>query len=535
MRTFLLVTMLSVAFAASGCYNAGGTHACVCGGTKDACTGTWTSGCDCDGEDPPSPPQAACSEETHHKENGGYYIEGIAGVDNADRRESDGLRADKIEWVAGKYYPHAEMKLCTGPYCTEASRTVGEAQYVYAHTCAKLRFSYAADSGSTVYLMKNKTTFDMCDFDDGATLVGAADKGMPHYDYKIESDHEKTEYYFASKTNCSDGHKVAVTVSDDYTANYEQCEGMGGGSSRIQHCDCDHHLRGTTLINPCHAGFVAGCTADMPADLSCCPGSDASYDSVSRAYVNGGQCIPKSKLSVFQDRAKAVYKLMTCNKTEFDEMVAMDECPKTKQGYYMLPDPECAMVKEVARCDVVSPAAGCAKDMEYKVYVETIANLGKPVCPAGSVVAEMVTVTTSFTLSGTISELDAVRNDIKKVVATGAGVKPSTVSIRLAAGSVIVTATISVTDADAAAAVTTALTEGVMKDAMSLETALKAGGVSVTVESAPIMGAPGGGSGTIIIIIIVAALAAVIVVALVVMKMKKGGGGSSTPAKADQV
>ena len=68
---------------------------------------------------------------------------------------------------------------------------------------------------------------------------------------------------------------------------------MGAGSSRIQHCDCDHHLKGTTLINPCHAGFVAGCTADMPADLSCCPGSDASYDSVSRAYVNGGQCIPK--------------------------------------------------------------------------------------------------------------------------------------------------------------------------------------------------------------------------------------------------
>ena len=68
----------------------------------------------------------------------------------------------------------------------------------------------------------------------------------------------------------------------------------GAGSSRIQHCDCDFHLRPSTLIDPCHQGFHDGCMADMPDDTSCCPGDDASYDSATRSYINGGTCLAKS-------------------------------------------------------------------------------------------------------------------------------------------------------------------------------------------------------------------------------------------------
>ena len=84
----------------------------------------------------------------HHPENGGYYIEGIAGVNNSDRSGPNGRRADVSIWAPGRYYPHGEMRLCTGMFCTPDSRINGSPQYVYAHTCARLRFSYSASSSS---------------------------------------------------------------------------------------------------------------------------------------------------------------------------------------------------------------------------------------------------------------------------------------------------------------------------------------------------------------------------------------------------
>ena len=224
---------------------------------------------------------------------------------------------------------------------------------------------------------------------------------------------------------------------------------MGAGSSRIQHCDCDHHLKGTTLINPCHAGFVAGCTADMPADLSCCPGSDASYDSVSRAYVNGGQCIPKSKLEGFKDVAEQVYNMTHCNQTQVDEHAAMEVCPKVSM-FGSAREPVCTMVKKVLECDVPSPAADCAKERNYKLFVEHTNTLETPVCPAGSPAPPKTTTLTSIlTLAGTLASLTNTHKlNIKKTIAKGAGVKHSAVSVAYAAGSVVVTPTIAVADAE---------------------------------------------------------------------------------------
>ena len=80
-----------------------------------------------------------------------------------------------------------------------------------------------------------------CDFSN-AVLRGASDAGSPHFDYMIEADHTHQVYYFASMDGCSSGQKVAVTVTGHYTSNSAQCSNMGIGSSRIRHCDCDHHL-----------------------------------------------------------------------------------------------------------------------------------------------------------------------------------------------------------------------------------------------------------------------------------------------------
>ena len=43
------------------------------------------------------------------------------------------------------------MMLCEGIYCSSYASTVGSPQYIYAHTCARLRFAFTASSGTTVY------------------------------------------------------------------------------------------------------------------------------------------------------------------------------------------------------------------------------------------------------------------------------------------------------------------------------------------------------------------------------------------------
>ena len=473
---FIIGALLGSASAQSGCYSMG-THSCDCTTEESACTGTWTTTCACDRVDPPSAPKPECSTDTTYHKHGGYYIEGVNGVDN-DNRGVDGKRADKTEWLNGTYYPHGEMKLCTGMFCSEADRTVGSAQHLYAHTCAKLRFAYAADSGSTVYEMPTKAAFDACDFTT-ATLKCDTNEGSP-CDVHYEANDEHKVYYYASKHACATGQKIAVELSGHFSDFYDQC--WGTGSSKIQHCDCDHHIRGTTLVEPCFSGFVAGCKADMPDDLSCCPGDDAYAEG--STYINGGQCIAKSELEGFQDVAELVHDMMHCNQTQFDEHAAKEECPKVSM-WGSAREPVCVMVKKVLECDVPSPAADCAKERNYKLFIEHTNTRDTPVCPAGSPAkAKPTTLTSTLTLAGTLASLtNTDKLNIKKTIAKGAGVKHSAVSVAYAAGSVVVTATISVVDAAAATAAAKKLNEGIMASDSALAAALQAEGVTAAVEA----------------------------------------------------
>ena len=306
---------------------------------------------------------AACSVDTHHPENGGYYVEGINGVDNSADRSETGRRADDYTWAKDIYYKHGEMKACEGIFCPTPNPPVP--QHVFAHTCGHLRFEYAADSGSTVWEMPDQKALDECDFTQ-AELKGAADVGVPYYEYKIEHNHEIGDVlYFASMDGCADGQKVAVEVGEDYTDNYAQCFDMGSGSSRIQHCDCDFHLRPSTLIDPCHTAFHNGCMADMPDDTSCCPGADAAYDSSSRSYVNGGTCLAKSTKVKHEMNAEKLKRMHTCGPTATAKLDAMT-CPSRFSMSY--DGGLCAMHKKVRECEVASPPESCATDHQWRIY-----------------------------------------------------------------------------------------------------------------------------------------------------------------------
>ena len=121
------------------------------------------------------------------------------------------------------------MKLCEGVFCSEESRTVGSPQYVIAHTCARLRFTYDTDSGSTVYELPSQEALDACDFTH-ALLRGDEAAGDPELDILYDYDHAKKIYYYASKEGCASGQKVAVQIYEDYEGNFAQCEGAAACS-----------------------------------------------------------------------------------------------------------------------------------------------------------------------------------------------------------------------------------------------------------------------------------------------------------------
>ena len=133
---------------------------------------------------------------------GGFYVEGVNGVINSERDLTSGKRADDGTWEIGRYYPHGEMKVCTGTFCSEASRVTPKPQYVTAHTCAAIRFEYAPDSRSTVYELPNQEALDACDFSN-AILRGDERAGSPHFDVLIDYDHAKKVYFFASWVGCA--------------------------------------------------------------------------------------------------------------------------------------------------------------------------------------------------------------------------------------------------------------------------------------------------------------------------------------------
>lgn len=46
--------------------------------------------------------RAACNEDSHHPENGGYFVEGIAGISaEIDPNSSNNRRYDNATWARG--------------------------------------------------------------------------------------------------------------------------------------------------------------------------------------------------------------------------------------------------------------------------------------------------------------------------------------------------------------------------------------------------------------------------------------------------
>ena len=300
--------------------------------------------------------------------HGGFYVEGINGVINSERDLTSGKRADDGTWEVGIDYNHGQMVLCTGRFCSADDRVTPKPKYVTAHTCAAIRFEYAANSSSTVYELPNQQALDSCDFSN-AILRGDEAAGSPHFDVLIDYDHDKTVYFYASRVGCTDGQKVAVNVVEDHESNFAQCEGMGAGSSRIRHCDCNHQLKPSTIIDPCHTAFVYGCLRDMPDDLSCCPDETVTYAS---GYINAtggshntGTCISKSKVESNLEMVPILKGLRTSDPARLS---AFDGGPCVRYSFQTGYDSMCGFYKSISMCDVASKPHECQFDPAWLAW-----------------------------------------------------------------------------------------------------------------------------------------------------------------------
>jgi hypothetical protein len=283
----------------------------------------------------------ACTEANGHPETGGFYVVGFGYQDVMAHEDPDdpstygemAQPADDTLWTANPEtpYPDARPKECTPSMWTDCSYFSDQYKFLYLHTCSKMRFSYPADSGSTVYKMKDNATFQACDFTDAVLIEEHPDplpSGAKYTDYPLDYDTFEVQHFFASLDGCEQGQKVAIMPFSEYTSTYDMCSSMGTTSSRIQHCDCDHSIRPTTLNEICLTGFVDGCMLMMPHDHSCCPDPAVATSPSMGTYVNGGNCIPLSEEEDMITLAKLIYDTCTdtANQAECDGYKAGD-CP----------------------------------------------------------------------------------------------------------------------------------------------------------------------------------------------------------------
>jgi len=232
---------------------------------------------------------ATCNVEDHHPENGGYFIEGIAGFgETVDPDSSTKRKITNSTWVRGGDYADGSIKYCTGQFCSETCRNEGCPDLIEGHTCSNIRFCYDAESESDVWMMPDEKAMSICDFSE-ATQVCNKDEGSVDQDccnFKVENDAELKTYLFASKEGCTEGQKAAVRIAE-FDDVGDACYGMGLTSSRIKSCTCNMEDREmSTLSEPCHSQFIAGCNyhaPDLGDDTSCCDtetciGNHINYD-----------------------------------------------------------------------------------------------------------------------------------------------------------------------------------------------------------------------------------------------------------------
>jgi hypothetical protein len=289
-----------------------------------------------------------------------YYVMGPSGYrdmmahkdpDDPSMLGKSGQAADDTRWIANKDppYPAGQPKSCTpssysGITCGSVMETHN---FMAIETCATMRFSFAAGSESSVWLMKNNATFQACDFDDGATEItdgGDLTTGDRYIDFPVDNDRLDTELYFASKVGCTEGQKLAITVVETMGKSYADGLNDGKQTIRIQHCDCDHKMNPEGGTEAYHMGFVEGCKSEMPDDLSCCnPDTECATSSrqssyygpsgckkthLSKPYNNGGQCNRKSDQKYMIEVARKVHnQCKGAKNAECDKWLAGYTCP----------------------------------------------------------------------------------------------------------------------------------------------------------------------------------------------------------------
>lgn len=221
-----------------------------------------------------------CNVDDHHPEDGGYYLEGIAGIvaGEIDPNSPNNRRYDNATWATGIDYPDGSVEICTGRFCSADCATNGCPRLINAHTCGMLRFCYPAESGSDVWRLPDAVALANCDFSSAMQVCGTdagaeapvGDDGFPCCNVFFEEDARLETAFYASKNGCEKGQRAAVMV-DDFDEVGGQCRDMGSTSvSRISKCDCLYDTKPSTLVEPCHSQFSLGCLEGSPADDACC-------------------------------------------------------------------------------------------------------------------------------------------------------------------------------------------------------------------------------------------------------------------------
>merc|ERR1719491_34491 len=215
-----------------------------------------------------------CNEDDHHPENGGYFIEGIAGFgDGLDPMSTSNRTITNSTWVPSGEYADGSLKFCTGRFCSQECRDNGCPDLISGHTCSNIRFCYAANSTSDVWIMPDEKALSTCDFTEATQICSPQDgSDSDCCNFPVEEDADLKVYLFASQNGCAAGQRAAVQV-DDFADVGDACYGMGLTTSRIKSCTCNFEGSQSTLSEPCHSQFVAGCNhhfPDLGNDTSCC-------------------------------------------------------------------------------------------------------------------------------------------------------------------------------------------------------------------------------------------------------------------------
>jgi hypothetical protein len=294
-------------------------------------------------------PKSLTCDTAHHN-----YILAHEDEDDPSSFGDTGQRADDTLWEKNpeKPYPNALPKPCTvnemwGTYCEDIALTHS---FMTPMTCSIMRFSYPADSGSTVFKMKDNSSFQACDFTDAEQIdeAGTLPSGMKHVDYPFDYDSADTTAYFASQNGCDEGQKVAIRITGgtrdgarEYMSTYDACFTMGvdDRQGRIKNCDCDgskYRMAGQNEV--CHTGYVNGCRYNSPDDDSCCNPDTVAETGITvwgtigfSHYTKAGNCIPKNKKQDMLQSAGDLYHMCGSGADPANQTL-LDKCELFKTG-----------------------------------------------------------------------------------------------------------------------------------------------------------------------------------------------------------